>query len=464
MSNTMIKLNRYKTLSQAKSRLSHNRRKKSFDEKKMLNINEVLKDIKVDDTNQTKLLSKTEITNKISKLNYRLKQYTKQRDNLYGHKFVKKQKQILKLERDISSLKIQRDKTASQMNYAKKAYVEFVLTITKTPNVYKKDIEFANELKRVSMLFLKNRFTTDIYNIDIHLDQSTPHLHVMSRYIGNNSLQKDLDKNYSKKRYQYSDMQIEFNNFIKDSFDFKKFPKLTIEDITKGGKRDYLPLSEYKELNSEINKKVQKEINAILKNIQVTTKLFDEDQIKESDYDNLLKKYKIVKMHYYFLKKLTDKNEARKILDDLKKKNEDLHQELELLKRQNNKSKQYEETIKEIFGEEIINLSSIDYNLTIQEQKINILTLSKHKKALISNLQQTKQELIQIKNRVKKYEHTISHLENEITTRDTYITRLKELIFKSKIPTLINALKSIGENISSYKNNILRNNDRNIDR
>ena len=324
MSNTMIKLNRYKTLSQAKSRLSHNRRKKSFDKKKMLNINEVLKDIKVYNNNQPKPLSKTEITNKISKLNYRLKQYIKQRDDLYGHKFAKKQKQILKLQNDISSLKIQRDKTESQMNYAKKAYVEFVLTITKAPNIYKKDIEFANELKRVSMLFLKNRFTADICNIDIHLDQSTPHLHVMSRYIGNNSLQKDLDKNYSKKRYQYSDMQIDFNNFVKDNFDFKKFPKLTIEDITKGGKRDYLPLSEYKELNSELNKKVQKEINAILKNIQVTTKLFDEDQIKESDYDNLLKKYKIVKMHYYFLKKLTDKNEARKILDDLKRENDTL--------------------------------------------------------------------------------------------------------------------------------------------
>ncbi len=211
MSNTMIKLNRYKTLSQAKSRLSHNRRKKSFDKKKMLNINEVLKDIKVDDDNQAKPLSKTEITNKIAKLNYRLKKYTKQRDDLYGMKLQKKQKQILKLQNDIASLKTQRDKTASQMNYAKKAYVEFVLTITRAPNVYKKDIEFAKELKRVSMSFLKENFTADICNIDIHLDQSTPHLHVMSRYIGNNSLQKDLDKNYSKKRYQYSDMQIEFN-------------------------------------------------------------------------------------------------------------------------------------------------------------------------------------------------------------------------------------------------------------
>jgi hypothetical protein len=62
----MIKLNRYKTLSQTTSRLSHNRRKKSFDKKKMLNINEVLKDIKVDDNNQPKPLSKTDITNKLS--------------------------------------------------------------------------------------------------------------------------------------------------------------------------------------------------------------------------------------------------------------------------------------------------------------------------------------------------------------------------------------------------------------
>ena len=215
------------------------------------------------------------------------------------------------------------------MHYAKKAYVEFVLTITKAPQVYKKDVAFANELKRVSMKFLKEKFTADICNIDIHLDQSTPHLHVMSRYIGNNSLQKDLDKNYSKKRFQYSDMQIEFNQFVKDNFDFNKFDKLKIEDITKGGKREYLPLTEYKELNRKITQKVQKEINAILKNRQVIKKLIGENHIKESDYKTLLKKYRVVKKQLYFLHQLTNKNEVRKNLDTLTKQNKKLHQELE---------------------------------------------------------------------------------------------------------------------------------------
>ena len=77
------------------TRLSHNRRKKSFDKLKMLNINEELKDIKtLEDDKKDKPLTKTAITNKIAKLNYRLKQYEKQRANLYGFKLEKKQKQI----------------------------------------------------------------------------------------------------------------------------------------------------------------------------------------------------------------------------------------------------------------------------------------------------------------------------------------------------------------------------------
>lgn len=59
-------------------------------------------------------------------------------------------------------------------------------------------------------------------------------------------------------------MQLDYNQFIKDNFDFEKFDKLKIEDITKGGKRDYLPLEDYKALNSKISKTVQKEINTIL--------------------------------------------------------------------------------------------------------------------------------------------------------------------------------------------------------
>jgi uncharacterized protein (DUF3084 family) len=178
-------------------------------------------------------------------------------------------------------------------------------------------------------------------------------------------------------------MQIEFNNFIKDSFDFKKFPKLTIEDITKGGKRDYLPLTEYKELNSELNQKVQKEINTILENTQVITKLFDEDQIKESDYDNLLKKYKIVKKHYYFLKKLTDKNEARKILDDLKRENDNL---------------------KEL-------------------NKINSQTYTKEIKQLDSKLQKTEKELNQKREEITTKNKTISNLQKKISSYKNNISQ-----------------------------------------
>jgi hypothetical protein len=38
----MIKINRYKTLSQAMTRLSHNKRKKSFDKQKMIGKKVVL--------------------------------------------------------------------------------------------------------------------------------------------------------------------------------------------------------------------------------------------------------------------------------------------------------------------------------------------------------------------------------------------------------------------------------------
>jgi hypothetical protein len=262
------------------------------------------------------------------------------------------------------------------MNYAKKPYVEFVLTITKAPKVYKKDIEFAKELKRVSMLFLKDRFTSDICNIDIHLDQSTPHLHVMSRYIGNNSLQKDLDKNYSKKRYQYSDMQTDFNQFVKDNFNFKKFPKLHIEDITKGGKRDYLPLSEFKALNSEITTNVKDEIKKILKNVKKSSSIFGDEKVSFKDYRSLAIKYGKIKIKYLFLRHLTDKTDKRNILDDLKKENDNLK----------------------------------------KTQRINLQTDTKEKQELNSKLNSIKLELDQTNRKITLKDETISKLQKKLST------------------------------------------------
>ena len=447
------------------TRLSHNRRKKSFDKLKMLNINEELKDIKaLENHKKDKPLTKTAITNKIAKLNYLLKQYEKQRANLYGVKLEKKEKQILKLQNDIALLKTQRENTQSQMHYAKKAYVEFVLTITKAPQVYKKDIAFANELKRVSMKFLKEKFTADICNIDIHLDQSTPHLHVMSRYIGNNSLQKDLDKNYSKKRFQYSDMQIEFNQFVKDNFDFNKFDKLKIEDITKGGKREYLPLTEYKELNRKITQKVQKEINAILDKTKVITKLIGENHIKESDYKTLLKKYRVVKKQLYFLHHLTNKNEVRKNLDTLTKENKKLHQELENIKKLNAKSKHYEQAIKDIFGEEIVNLSSVDFTIKIEDKKSNIIILAKQNRQLKGKLTESQEALNKVQTNDKKQKHLINTLQQEITLKDSYIEKMKKLILSSKIPSVIKTFKSIGDSFEPFKAKYLKIVERNLER
>jgi len=451
----MIKINRYKTLSKAMTRLSHNGRKTSFDKKKMLNMNEQLQDIKAEKIDSTdKLISKTVITNKIAKFNYRLKQYTKQLETLPEYKQKKKQKQIQKLKDDIVLLKAKREITKSQMYYAKKAYVEYTLTITKAPQAYKKDIDFALELKRVAILFLSEKFNAEICNIDIHLDQSTPHLHVMSRYLENHSLQKDLDRQYTKKRFQYSDMQMDFNQFVKDNFDFTAFSKLVIQDITRGGKKDYLPLAKYKQTNSEINNKIQKEINTILHNTQIITTLFGENQIEESDFINLLKEFRDVKKELYFLRNLSDKNKTQQQFDMLKQDNENLKQKIQELQTNNTQLQRDTHTIRKLFGKDMTNLPQKKYDERLQDKEDGIRKLKEENSKLQENFKDSFIKAQDNKKVISNLTDRSNILQEEVELKDSHIEILKSIIILSKDYFANIALEKIGEAFSSFKDKL----------
>jgi hypothetical protein len=306
------------------------------------------------------------------------------------------------------------------------------------------------------MLFLKERFpNAQISNIDIHLDQSTPHLHIMSRYLGNHSLQEDLDKLYSKKRFQYSDMQIDFNQFVKNNFDFTTFNELKIEDITRGGKRDYTPLAEYKQANSEITQMVQKEINTILDNTKVIAKWFGENMIKKSDYHNMLIEFCDVKKELYFLRSLSNKTQIHKELEILKQNANYLKEEVRQLKANNTLLQRDRETVKKLFGEDISLLSDDEYFKKIEQRENTITNLKRQNQKLQNIFKESTLKSKKDENTIETLSSKINTLKKDIALKDGYISGLINIITKSREKSIHSLLKKLGDTFVSFKKKLI---------
>jgi hypothetical protein len=201
-------------------------------------------------------------------------------------------------------------------------------------------------------------------------------------------------------------MQTDFNQFVKDNFNFKKFSKLHIEDITKGGKRDYLPLSEFKALNSELATTVKDEIKKILKNVKKSSSIFGDEKVSFKDYRLLAIKYGKIKIKYLFLRHLTDKTDKRNILDDLKKENDNLKEENDNLKEVNN---------------------------------LNAKTYENEKQKLNFKLQTLQKELKRKDGYIQNQTNLLKKQEIDIDLKNSYIDKLKEdLLNFSKIDKNIN--------------------------
>lgn len=197
--------------------------------------------------------TRTEISNEISRYKYKLGR-------------TKKPATKAKYELKIKELNLERDVFIDKRTTAKRSYLEFVFTLTDVKENLKRDLEYGRDLNDLMLEYFKDKFpNAKIVLSALHLDQSNPHIHISAMYPeeAGVSLTTDLNKSYGDIKFHYQTMQLDFNNYVRESELIKKY-EIKLDEITKGGKRDYLKLTEYKALEARMRVRATNAVNKLL--------------------------------------------------------------------------------------------------------------------------------------------------------------------------------------------------------
>jgi len=117
------------------------------------------------------------------------------------------------------------------------------------------------------MEFLESRFVGAEVKVSVgHTDQSCFHVHALLEYGDGTNLTQDLNRQYGKKGMQYSDMQIDFNTFMRGHNICRKY-NLNMDEIVRGGRKEYLSLPQYKELTKQVKASAVKQVEKVFDNL-----------------------------------------------------------------------------------------------------------------------------------------------------------------------------------------------------
>lgn len=261
MSNTFMEIKSYKTLAQFRSKLSHNGRKKSLsikdkdkpflnqimDNRNILNNNNKNKD------KNKNMRTKSDISKDISRFKYKLKR-------------TKNIKTKEKYENKIKELELERNLFVDKRTTAKNSYFDFVFSLTNVKKDLKKNLEYGSDLQNLVLEYFKEKFpNAQITMSALHLDQSNPHMHISCQYpeVSGISLTNDLNNSFGDIKFHYQAMQIDFNSYVKNSELVKKHD-LKIEDIVKGGRKEYMKLGAYKALEATFKEKAINDVQNLI--------------------------------------------------------------------------------------------------------------------------------------------------------------------------------------------------------
>lgn len=266
-------------------------------------------------------------TSKISKLNSELETLTKKMTNCIengkhdsneykklNNKYNRKKNTIEKNQDILNHLMELKENTQAKKikNPNKKKFVEMKFSITLMKK-YRRDIEYRDEFYSMIKEFLELKgFTMDIHSISIHCDQSVIHCHLLGVYNQDTTLNQDLERIYGKK-FNYFDFQKDFNEFVANHEIVKK-RGVEIEGITKGGKKDYVNLKAYKEIQVNSQKEVKQYIYNLKNKFKAMLGL-DKDSYIKSLEKKLYSTLVDLKTNKYISKKL--ESEHKKMEDAL---------------------------------------------------------------------------------------------------------------------------------------------------
>ncbi len=360
MSHTYLDIKTYDNKRIFDNRMQHNLRKSNLNKEDKSEYKNIIFDnresYKLQQKQQQKQqkpeLTKSELTQKIASYTYKLKT-------------AKKPATIEKYNKCIEELKEQRDNTQALNKVAKKGYIEVVFSITNILPKYKKDEQYLRDLGNILNEFKAKALPNmEIIAAAGHLDQSNPHIHINGMYSGENSLTKDLNGIYGGKKH-YSDMQQDFTKFVREHELMKKYKDIVIEDNVKGGRKDYLKLSLYKEAETKAKELADSKINKLLSNIKNQHKnylILNKDKVIEDLTKHLVDIYS---------KNILDKDLPRKTaLKNMELEVESIAYK-QLLVKFNEDKKQYQKQIEELKQRnqnlELINSQLVSRNRTLEE-------------------------------------------------------------------------------------------------
>ena len=234
--NTNINIRKYKDITSFKRRIAHNNRVKSINKEDKVCKNILYKKYDKNEIEQIKQneLSRSQISNKISKLKYKYKQ-------------AKKEKTKESILKKIEDLEILREKTQKKNHSQKINFIDISFSITRGEE-FVKDKVFNEFLKKEVDSFISKTFPNlKVLNIVGHLDQSSPHIHISGQFYNGSSISQDLKSSFGE-ALGYSKLQKAFNEHIQAS-ELKYLYNLNIDTITGKTTTNALKLEEYKKTN-----------------------------------------------------------------------------------------------------------------------------------------------------------------------------------------------------------------------
>jgi len=263
MSSTYVEVKTYKDKQSYDNRLKHNRRQSNlstgnYKGEDCINIVEKFEHSdRVEQ--QVSQKTRTEVTNQISRLEHRFKT-------------AKKTATKLRLREKILKLKIERDSIKDKNQLAHKSHIELIFTITDLQKSLKRSAKYGEDLKDLVNKYVQDKLPTlEIDMLAVHLDQFNPHVHINGKYSNYDSLTNDLKNSFSDSKYQYSELQEDFNNYAINHNIVKKH-KIKIEKTVKGGKKDYMKLSAYKAREARALNRAKKITDTYIKKVVANNK------------------------------------------------------------------------------------------------------------------------------------------------------------------------------------------------
>lgn len=384
MANTNIEIKALKDIKHFNQRKYENNRKsniKSCEYESFMNIVEIV-DPKIGlqkkPIEEEQQLKRSDITRLISAYSAKVKKCENDlsilKDNL-SNCFVEKQKDkiISKIQNKENSLKSFNEKL-KDFNFLKKQtpskkvnqklnnrneFYELRFSITKAPKKLKRNQEYAKDLLQVVKDYIKDlKLDIDIHSFSVHMDQHSPHVHVLGTIDGKElTLNQQLEKLFDK-RFSFHSLQKDFNNFAKEHQLIKKYD-LKLGDIVRGGMYEYEKnLYKYKENTKNVEQQVEKQISSLKATRNIVGLVVES---REQKMENILKPLLVEKqLHKKYSKNIekdlvrsdkivsqvlkekeTGANQLMETIIDLNDKNKDLVQKL------NTKDKEIDNIVKD---------------------------------------------------------------------------------------------------------------------